>query len=231
MEQEDYEENYEFCLTHSKEELEDLLDENNILGSEELESKSEMCDILARFVYFEVDDVEVEEESLYEQLPAEMIEKISGYLDLEGLQRLALTNKNISKYQNRYIKDELIKQKIVRLEIVRQQVLDFIQKSGLNALYNPTVLLSSSLKEDPNEPLDFLVELIREIKIINSDASIILWRFLVQYNRTDVIKYLLISSNDNVSAKDLKVLYSFYYVRYNNPEILNLIVTHPNFRG
>lgn len=184
------------------------------MGLDELKNKEEMCSILDRIVDFDADV----SSSSYEQLPAEMIEKISSYLDLEDFQRLALTSKTMYYYQSPYIKSELIKQKIVK------QVQDIIKTR--DPYYNSSFLLYNILTKNPNSQLEFLIELIKVIRSIGAEPSD-LWNYLVQYNRTDVIRYFLIYQSDKLYSEDLRVLYLFYRNRYNNPEFLNLILKHP----
>lgn len=61
--------NYEQCLTYSNEELQDLLYTNNILGREELESKKEICNILARSIDFNDENFELRNKNMLSIFP------------------------------------------------------------------------------------------------------------------------------------------------------------------
>lgn len=249
MERDEYKENYEFCLTYTREELEDLMDEYKIIGRDKLKNKDEICGVLARIVDFELiySDEEFElltdieefnlnkKEKFYEQLPSEMIEKISSYLSLEELQRLALTNRNISQYQNRYIENEfeVLRQKaIIKREIIKQQVQDFINTEEneryLN-IYHQYTLVYIALEDNPHLSLEFLIELLKIISQLNPTSLENVWYHFFERNRLDVIKYVLNPKNFTLTERDVKTIDNFNVAFDNDDiEIRNLINSHPN---
>lgn len=216
MEQ-DYETNYDICLTYSQEELEDLMDRHNILGRENLTSKYEMCSILARIEDFNLN---------YENLPVEMIYKINEYLSYEEVEKLALTKQKMAEIHSPYLhfKDVRNIERLRRHEIVKQEVKDFMQdkKSFTEQQKEATfiILLFSNEKSS-----DFLIEFMKEIKI-----NKLILKYLIINRRSDIIKYFLDPQNYTLNHRQINILYIQYNKQnYNDPEVLNLIVNHINF--